>query len=141
MKKFLSTVLFVLFVVTGYTNAATIEPAYWHGDRDLPIFTERPDGSLMVFKISSARIKVSDSFSGDFMIIFAAYDVDANGTVTEHAVNSSDNFSIIVDGSKRDSYTVCYPHTKRFPQGEIFYVENPYQIKICRMIENFVRNN
>ena len=106
----------------------------------MPIFTERDDGSLMVFRISSARVKVADQFSGDFMIIFTAYDVDANGNVTEYAVNGSDNFSILVDGSMRDSYTVRYPHIKRFPKGEIFYVENPYQIKICRMIENFVRD-
>ena len=142
MKMFLiCAVLSVIFVLTASADAAAVETAYWKGDRDCPIFTERDDGSLMVFKISSARIKVSDAASGDFMIIFTAYDVDSNGAVTELSISDYDHCSIIVDGSMRDSYTVRYPHMKRFPRGEIFYVENPYQIKICRMIENFVRNN
>ena len=139
MKKFMSVVA-LLIILTSSASAATVDTVYWHGDRDCPIFTERDDGSLMVFKISSARVKVSDAASGDFMIIFTAYDVDSNGNVTEYTLNGSDNFSILVDGSMRDSYTVRYPHMKRFPRGEIFYVENPYQIKICRMIENYVRN-
>lgn len=123
--------IFALFVaVTSSANAASVETAYWHGDSDFPIFTQRDDGSLTIFQISSARIKVADEYSGDFMIIFAAYEVDGNGNMTEYAVNGSDNFSILVDGSMRNFYTVRYPHTKRFPRCEIFYVENPYQIKI-----------
>ena len=112
--------------------AADVNIAYWNGDTNCPIWVERSDGSKIVFKINSAYIKARDNFNGDTVIELKGYEIDSMGNSDEY------NYSIFVWPNDEIRYEAYYNKTKRFPNGQHFFIENPYQIKICQMIEKYI---
>lgn len=137
MKKFLSVILLALGIIFGSqiinvstASAADVDIAYWNGDKNCPIWVERNDGSKIVFKLNSAYIKARD-YNGDTVIELRGYEIDSAGNSDEY------NYSIFVWPNDPIRYEAYYNKSKRFPKGEHFFIENPYQIKICRMIENY----
>jgi len=115
----------------NFASAAEVEIAYWKGDSNCPIWVERNDGSKIVFKIDSAYVKARD-YNGDTVIELKGYEIDAAGNIDEYS------YSIFVWPNDPIRYEAYYNKTKRFLQGQHFFIENPYQIKICRMIERSV---
>lgn len=134
MKKFFAVILTAAVIIlynANFTSAAEVEIAYWKGDTNCPIWVERNDGSKIVFKMDSAYVKAHD-YNGDTIIELKGYEIDAAGNIDEY------KYSIFVWPNDPIRYEAYYNKTKKFPQGQHFFIENPYQIKICRMIERSV---
>ena len=149
MKKVLYMMLMVigtaLIVQVANTPAveADVEIAYWKGDRNCPIFVERNDGSMIVFKINTAQISsFKPGDPNDIVIEFVGYDIDKYGNVEEYPVGVGNNGFSIWFGTRKKEYTVYYPNAllKKFPDGAAMYIENPYQLKICKMISDYLLN-
>lgn len=133
MKKILSVMLFsVVILLSVQVNAAEVKIEYWNGDNNFPIWVERKDGSMIVFKLDSAYIKARAADS-DTVIELNGYEIDSSGNRDEY------RYSIFVWPNDEIRYEAFYNKTKRFPNGQHFFIENPYQIKICRMIERLAR--
>ena len=131
LKKFLSVmVLAVGIIFSSQVNAAEVKIEYWNGNSNYPIWVERKDGSMIVFKLDSAYVKARDG--GDTVIELKGYEIDFYGNQDEY------NYSIFVWPNEPIRYEAFYNKTKRFPKGQHFFIENPYQMKICRMIERQV---
>lgn len=120
----------IIFCSQDFATAAEVEIEYWKGDSNCPIWVERKDGSMIVFKLDTAYLKARDG--GDMVIELKGYEIDSGGNIDEY------NYTIFVWPNDPIRYEAFYNRTKRFPQGQHFFIENPYQIKICRMIERSV---
>lgn len=133
MKKVFSAILATVIILysANFASAAEVEIVYWKGDSNCPIWVERNDGSKIVFKIDSAYVKARD-YNGDTVIELKGYEIDTARNIDEY------KYSIFVWPNDPIRYEAYYNKTKRFPQGQHFFIENPYQIKICRMIERSV---
>lgn len=126
-RKIFCFVLFLFFNFYSLTSAGNIYIQYFENNENLPIFVERNDGSMVVFKLNSAHLsKKFQPQSGGSVIAVTGFEIEPSMEYTTH------EYSIWCD---RGEYTVFYPKTPRFPNGENFYVENPYQIKVCRIVE------
>ena len=142
MKK----VLYMIFIIVGTAlivqvadtsrAEANVEIAYWKGDRNCPIFVERNDGSMIAFKENTAKISnFKPSDPNDVVIEFVGYDIDKYGNFKEYT------FSIWF-GTRKKEYTVFYPDAlvKKLQKGAAIYIENPYQLKVCNMISDYLFN-
>lgn len=143
MKK----VLYMIFIIIGTAlivqvadtsrAEANVEIAYWKGDRNCPIFVERNDGSMIAFKVNTAQFSnFKPSDPNDVVIEFVGYDIDKYGNFKEYTFN-------IWFGTRKKEYTVFYPDAlvKKLQKGAAIYIENPYQLKVCKMISDYCLNN
>ena len=134
MRTFLSAVIFsVTVAVFNFTNAANVEIAYWNGDPDFPIWVERDDNSKVVFKISSARELDAKFTQNRKLILFDVYDIESNGRIIEHLIGPNGGYGLFYNNN---TFVVFYPESRRFPEGQQIEIENPYQIKICKILIN-----
>lgn len=120
-------VLFAIFAFVG-GNQPEKEIDYWNGDINCPIFTERADGSMVVFKRDSVKELVPDYSSSNKVILFTGYEIDPSGNFTEYGY-----YGVFYKDSG-DYYEVIYPKTAKFPEGERFTISNEYQINVCKVL-------
>ena len=123
-------VLFAIFAFAGAVRESDPkkEIDYWKGDINCPIFTERDDGSMVVFKKDSVRELVPDYSSSNKVILFTGYEVDIEGNFTEYGY-----YGVFYKDSG-DYYEVIYPNTAKFPEGHRFTISNEYQINVCKVM-------
>ena len=137
MKKFFAATLLALFIVlTSSASATSSDTVYWHSDGDLPVWVQRNDGSMLVFRISSARlldITFKSSAPFDEFIVFDVYEIESDGSVSEHPIGSNGGYGMFYNSSRK-TYSVVYRESRRFPDGQQIDIENPYQRKICAML-------
>lgn len=120
-------ILLVLYFIGsgGSSGGNTSGVEYWKGDKNCPIFVERDDGSMVVFKKSSAR-EVDKTYSnGDKVFIFTGYEVSYDGYFQEYGWYG------VIYNDKQNYYEVFYPQTPTFPDGQRVNINNDYQRKVC----------
>ena len=101
---------------------------YWKGDENCPIFTERDDGSMVVFKKDSVKELVAEYSSSNKVILFTGYEIDTEGNFTEY------EYYRVFYKDNGDYYEVVYPKTAKFPEGQRFTISNEYQINVCKVM-------
>ena len=122
--------IFIILLIIGYLfgDGAEDKIDYWKGDKNCPIFVQRDDGSMVVFKKDSAREVDRYYSNGDKLIVFQGYEVEPDGYFRMYGYygvfyNKSDKF-----------YEVIYPQTMNFPGGQRFTIKNDYQINVCKVM-------
>ena len=120
-------VLFVIFAFVG-ENQSEKEIDYWNGDINCPIFTERDDGSMVVFRKDTVQELVGESPSTNKVILFRGYEVDSEGNFIEYGY-----YGVFYKDSG-DYYEILYPKTAKFPEGQRFTISNEYQINVCKVM-------
>ena len=124
------TVFIILLIIGALAGDGSEDKInYWNGDKNCLIFTERNDGSMVVFKKGTAREVDKWYSNGDKLIVCKGYEVDSYGSYREYGYgffyNKSDKF-----------YEVIYPQTLQFPYGERFTIKNDYQINVLKVMIN-----
>lgn len=135
MKNFFFKILCVFLLILSanvqIVGAVDSDTVYYQGDTNYPIWVERSDGSMIVFKISSAREADLQFKQGKKLIVFDAYEYETDGSVTKHPVGPNGGYGLLYNSQ---SYWIFYPESKRFPDGQQLDIENPYQLKICHIL-------
>lgn len=103
-----------------------------------PIWVARDDGSMVVFKISSARELDANFKENKKLVLFDVYDIESNGKITEHPIGPNGGYGLFYN---QYEYLVFYPESERFPNGQHIKIENSYQTKICNMLIHESRQN
>lgn len=123
-------VAFFLFIILSSFIGSSAEDKvdYWNGDKNCPIFTERADKSMVVFRKDSAREVNKKYENGYKLIAFTGYEVEPDGSYREYSAygifyNKSDKY-----------YEIYYPETMNFPSGQVFTIKNDYQINVCKVM-------
>lgn len=127
--------IFIILVIISFfmggddsKKSENISVEYWKGDLNSPIFTSRDDGSMVTFKINTARMTDSVASNGNKLVVFRGCEVYPDWSFREYGY-----YGIFFDESK-NSYYVVYPKTANFPNGEQIEVKNKYQQKVCKIM-------
>lgn len=121
-------IVLIVLVIGAFSSGAEDKVEYWNGDKNCPIFTERADKSMVVFRKDSAREVNKKYENGYKLIAFTGYEVEPDGSYREYSAygifyNKSDKY-----------YEIYYPETLNFPSGQVFTIKNDYQINVCKVM-------